>query len=95
MESKEKRVQSRNTWLFCQVSTHLNTYLLTYLITYLLTYLLTHSKRAFQVFEEREKSAREYLEQSPSMNNTMYLHSFNVKNALVSTKSRPKDRPDT
>jgi hypothetical protein len=29
------------------------------------------------------------------VNNTMYLHSFNVKNALVSTKSRPKDRPDT
>ncbi len=42
--------------------------------------------KAFQVFEEREQSARDHLEQSASVQNTMHLYSNKVKNVLAATK---------
>ena len=46
--------------------------------------------KAFQVFEEREHSARGHLEQSASVQNTLHLHRNNVKNVLAATTMRPK-----
>ncbi len=41
--------------------------------------------KAFQIFEEREQTAR--LEKSASVKNTMHLHSADVKNVLAFTRS--------
>ncbi len=66
---------------------------LTHFTTYLLTYLLTYSKRAFQVFEEREQIVRDNLEASASVKNTMKLHSNKVKNVLSATSVTSKVLP--
>ena len=82
MEIQKEAVQARHPRLVCQVVN-----LLAHSLTYLLTYLLTYSKRAFQVFEEREQIVRDNLEASASVKNTMKLHSNKVKNVLAATRA--------
>ena len=86
MEIQKKAVQARHPRLVCQVA-YLLTHLLTYSLTHLLTYSLSQSKRAFQVFEEREQIVRDNLEASASVKNTLKLHSNKVKNVLAATRA--------
>jgi hypothetical protein len=44
--------------------------------------------KAFQVFEEREQLARDNIDQSASVKNTMHLHRSTVKNVLASKSTK-------